>query len=76
VVAKIEYVQKEIKIALEVLKYPPNKIFYLSPRLDECEIPYTELRPIRHVDLFPVWNEGVEKILQAIGVASAAGEKQ
>jgi TIR domain len=39
-VEKIGYVQSEFKFALDVLKrYPPNKIFYIPVRLDDCEIP-------------------------------------
>jgi hypothetical protein len=44
-------------------------------RLDNCEIPYRELKPIQHADLFPinddnVWKEGVKQILRAIGFTS------
>jgi len=73
-VAKIGYVQSEFKFALEVFKrYPPNKILYIPVRLDDCEIPYTDLKSIHHADLFPlddnnVWNKGVNQILRAIGV--------
>ena len=75
-VEKIGYVQSEFKFALEVLKrYPPNKIFYIPVRLDDCEIPYKELDSIYRADLFPVdndnvWKEGVNQILRAIGIAS------
>ena len=75
-VEKIGYVQSEFKYALEVLKrYPPNKIFYIPVRLDDCEIPYKELDSIYRADLFPVdndnvWKEGVNQILRAIGIAS------
>jgi len=73
-VEKMGYVQSEFKFALEVLKkYPPNKIFYIPVRLDDCEIPYTELESIHRADLFPVdddsvWKGGVNQILRAIGV--------
>jgi hypothetical protein len=76
-VQKIGYVQNEFKFALDVLKrYPPNMIFCIPIRLDDCEIPYRELKSIHHADLFPVdddtvWKEGVNQILQAIrGVTS------
>jgi hypothetical protein len=70
-VQKIGYVQSEFKFALDVLKsYPPNKIFYIPVRLDDCEIPYRELKSIHRADLFPidddsVWKDGVEQILRA-----------
>jgi hypothetical protein len=71
-VEKIGYVQSEFKFALEVLKrYPPDKIFYIPIRLDECEIPYRELKSIHRADLFPinddnVWKERVNQILQTM----------
>ena len=42
-------------------------------RLDDCEIPYTELDSIHRADLFPVdndtvWKVGVNQIPRAIGV--------
>jgi tetratricopeptide (TPR) repeat protein len=72
-VEKIGYVHSEFKFALDVLKrYPPNKIFYIPVRLDDCEIPYRELKSIHRADLFPdddsVWKDGVNHILRAIGV--------
>ena len=51
-------------------------IFYIPVRLDDCEIPYKELKPIHHADLFPIdndniWKEGINQILRAIrGVTS------
>jgi tetratricopeptide (TPR) repeat protein len=80
-VEKIGYVQSEFKFALDVLKsYPPNKIFYIPIRLDDCEILYKELEPIHRADLFPVdddsvWRKGVSKILQAIGLDIPESDK-
>ena len=68
-VTKIGYVQVEFKYALEVFKtYPPNEIFYLPVRLDDCEIQYRELKEIERVDLFPIskWEEGIKRIIQII----------
>ena len=80
-VAKIGYVQSEFKFALDVLKrYPPNKIFYIPVRLDDCEIPYKELKPIHHADLFPInddniWKEGVNQILRAMRIVITESDK-
>ena len=53
-IEKKGYVQSEFKFALESFKkYPPNMIFYIPVRLDDCEIPSKE--PIHSADLFPVW---------------------
>lgn len=80
-VEKIGYVQSEFKFALDVLKkYSPNKIFYIPVRLDDCEIPYRELKSIHRADLFPidddnVWKDGVKQILRAIGVVISESDK-
>jgi sugar lactone lactonase YvrE len=73
-ITKIGPVQNEFKFALEVFsRYPPNMIFYIPARLDDCDIPYKELKLIHRADLFPIdddniWKEGVEKILQAMEI--------
>ena len=40
----------------------------LPARLDDCEIPYAKVREIQYVDLFPNWDDGFKKILQAIEI--------
>jgi hypothetical protein len=69
-VEKIGYVHSEFKLALDVFtRYPPGKIFYIPVRLDECQIPYRELKSIHHADLFPThkeWIEGVTRITEVI----------
>jgi DNA-binding beta-propeller fold protein YncE len=68
-VAKRGYVQKEFKYALDVLdEFPESAIFVIPVRLDDCEIPYEKLRDIDYVDLFPRWEDGIKRILQAMGV--------
>jgi hypothetical protein len=64
-------VQRQLKGALDVFKeFLESDIFLIPARLDDCQIPYYELQDIKYVDLFPRWEEGVERILQAIGVTS------
>ncbi len=71
-VNKTGHVQKEFKFALEVFKrYPPNTIFAIPVRLGDCEIPYSELKSIHHVNLFPLeddaaWKEGINQILRTL----------
>ena len=63
-VAKRGYVQKEFKYALDVIdEFPESQIFIIPVRLNDCEIPYEKLEDIEHVDLFPDWNEGLQRIL-------------
>jgi len=68
-VSKRGYIQVEFKYAIEVFKkFPPEDIFYLPIRLDDCEIQYRELKKIETVDLFPIskWDEGIKRIIQII----------
>jgi hypothetical protein len=57
-VRKIGEVQDKLKFALEVFRtFPPGEIFVIPVRLDDCDIPYEELRHIHYVDLFPSHND-------------------
>ncbi|MBI2371095.1 MAG: toll/interleukin-1 receptor domain-containing protein [Deltaproteobacteria bacterium] len=63
-VAKRGYVQKEFKLALDVLNEMPVGTIYVIPvRLDDCEVP-DQFRPLQWCDLFE--EGGFERILQAI----------
>jgi len=68
-VTKKGVVQREIKLALdEFEKYPPGMTFIIPVKLDDCKIPYTDLRDIEYVNLFPPtnWEAGLRRILQII----------
>jgi TIR domain len=68
-VQKRGYIQKEFKRALDVLdEFPEGEIFAISARLDNCEIPYEKFRSIERVDLFPDWNEGVQRLLRVFDI--------
>jgi hypothetical protein len=65
-VTKRGYVQKEFKLALDVLnEIPEGQIFIIPVRLDDCEVP-EQFRQLHWCDLFE--HEGFEKILEAIHV--------
>ncbi|MBU0567646.1 toll/interleukin-1 receptor domain-containing protein [bacterium] len=69
-VSKRGYVQKELKTALEVLdEFPPSEIFIIPVRIDECAPSDERLRDIHFADLFPSYDEGLKKILQAISLS-------
>ena len=61
-VQKRGYIQKEFRFALD--KFPEGEIFAIPARLDNCEIPHEKFRNIERVDLFPDWNEGVQRLLR------------
>jgi len=65
--AKRGYVQKELSRALDVLEQVPQRDIFLIPaRLEDCELPHSALRGVQWVDLFPSWNEGIERIFRAL----------
>jgi hypothetical protein len=62
----VGYVQKEMKVALEVLDlFPETQIFILPIRLEECRPSNARLKNLQWVDLFPEsrYAEGLQKIL-------------
>ena len=66
-VKKRGYVQKEFKLALDVFdEFPESETFVIPCRLDDCEVPYDKLKDIEYVNLFPVWDDGIRRIIQSI----------
>lgn len=66
-VSKNGFVQKEISEALDKLKaFPPDQIFLVPARLDDCQPKHPELLDLQWVDLFPDWDAGLEQILKVI----------
>ena len=60
-------VQKEIKDALDALdEFPENEIFIIPIRIDSCEPSNEKLQEIQWIDMFPNWEEGLEKIFMAM----------
>ena len=54
-VKKRGYMQKEFKRAIDTLEeIPPDDIFVIPVRLNECEIPYEELRKFHYQDFFQI----------------------
>jgi len=66
-ITKNGFVQKELKIALDYLEeYSQNEIFIIPVRLDECDPTDERIKNIHWVDLFQSYQDGLNKILQAI----------
>ncbi|MCP4106318.1 MAG: toll/interleukin-1 receptor domain-containing protein, partial [Desulfobacteraceae bacterium] len=66
-ISKKGYFQKELKTAIEISeKYPPTDIFIIPVRLEECEPLHKEISDIYQVDMFPSWENGVERIIETI----------
>ena len=66
-VDKTGYVQKEIKVLLDRLShFPPNKIFLIPARVDECSPQSRELKELHWVDMFDDWDAGFTKIVKTL----------
>ena len=64
---KSGYVQHEIKETLERLSaFPPGSIFLIPARLEECMPKDDELLKLNWVDMFPNWDEGINRIRMSI----------
>lgn len=56
------YFHKEIQIACDVFDtIPIGQVFLLPTRLEECQLP-ENLMPIHWVNMFPDWEQGIEKL--------------
>lgn len=74
-VNKRGYVQKELKIALDVLDtFPPSDIFLIPVRLDDCQPTDERLSEIHRVDLFP-FLKGFKKLVKIFGVEMPVGSE-
>jgi len=60
-------VQKELRQAIEVLAtLPPNKIYLIPVRIDDCHPQHLCLSDIHWVDLFPDWDKGVAQLAKGM----------
>jgi len=65
-VSKRGVVQSEIKRALDVLDELPEDRTYLIPtRLTPCKPSYARIRELQWIDMFPVWEDGLAKVVLA-----------
>ncbi len=61
------FVQKEMKIALEVLdELPVNDMFIIPVRMDDCTPMDERLLRLKTADLFPSYEKGLAKILRTL----------
>ncbi|UCH93500.1 MAG: toll/interleukin-1 receptor domain-containing protein [Candidatus Aminicenantes bacterium] len=66
-VSKKGYIQKEQRIAMDLLdELPVDEIYIIPVRLDECKPSYAKLNDLQWVDLFISYEKGIEKILNVI----------
>ena len=66
------YYQKEVRKGLDVWEsFPEGRIFLVPVRLDDCTPHFRRLGAIHYVDLFPNWDDGVDRIVRALQVHSS-----
>lgn len=71
-ISKRGYVQKEIKIALDLLdELPASDIFIIPVRLDDCEPLDERLQNLHWVDLAASYENGLKQILRVLTLAKA-----
>jgi hypothetical protein len=74
-ITKKGYVQKELKVALELLdEFPQSAIFIIPVRVDECNPVESKLLNIQWADLFPDYESGLNKIVKSIKSKIGNGE--
>lgn len=61
------FVQKEIRVALDVLEeLPEASVFVIPLRLEDCEVHFEALATIQNIDLFPDWDRGIAQLRRAL----------
>ncbi len=71
------FVQKELKIALELLDESPQfQIFIIPIRLDKFTPSDEKLQELQWIDLFPSYKDSLDKILNVITENNEKDEKQ
>jgi len=71
-VSKVGYVQKELKMALDILdNYPQDKIFIIPVRVDDCEPVDEKLGALHWADLSVDYEAGIQKIQLALGLSES-----
>ncbi len=64
-ITKKGYVQKELRMALDVLaELPENDVFLIPVRLNECQPSQSMLNELNWLDLFPSRTDGMDRLLR------------
>jgi TIR domain len=59
--------QAEVRFALEsARRMPLDEVFLVPVRLEECRVPAEVAREMQYVDLFPDWETGISRVVEAI----------
>jgi len=76
-VNKRGFVQKELNFALDILdEIPDNDIFLIPIRIDNCDISHDKLTSLNWVNLSDSYEDGFNKIIQAINFERKHSQNQ
>ncbi len=71
------FVQKELKMALDMLgEFPDDEIFVIPVRIEECEPEDEQLQEIHRADLFPSYEKGLRDILRVLWREESPPQKE
>ncbi len=66
-VSKRGFVQKELKIAIEVLeRFPDNDTFIIPIRLEDCKFTHNQLVDLHWINLFESYDDGLKQLLKVL----------
>ncbi len=66
-VNKRGYVQRELKLGLDILhEMPPHAVYLVPVKIDDCVPSYDELFELQWCDLSSNWDGGIKKLLQVL----------
>lgn len=74
--SKRGFVQKELRLAFEVMdELPPERIFLIPIRIDVCEPQEERICEVQWLDLFPSWDSAIAKLVSVIRPPTGDREK-
>lgn len=66
-VNKRGFVQRELRLAIDILnEYPDNEVYIIPVRIDDAQPRNEELCELQWIDLFPAYSLGIGKLLNAV----------
>ncbi|HXP86240.1 MAG TPA: TIR domain-containing protein [Bryobacteraceae bacterium] len=64
--------QSELRYALDCARLLPlDDVFVVPVRLEPCEVPARISRELQYVDLFPVWDRGIRRVVRSVRRATS-----
>jgi len=59
--------QAELRYALDCAsRIPLDEVYFIPVRIEECSVPVRICRELQYVDLFPDWDRGLQRVLDAM----------